>query len=100
MHLISIIELVAQDQVYPEARQGHELPRCINELYNVFIEKTVSDGRTALLRAELESASSGQMRRARSGHCTVTEEDCWQTKRIHHGNEPTSLLEPVLPKEW
>ena len=37
----------------------------INELYDTFIEEPVSDGRTALLRAELES---GQMRHASSGH--------------------------------
>ena len=29
--------------------------------------------------------------------CNVSEEDCGQTKHIHHGNEPTSVLEPVLP---
>ena len=29
---------------------------------------------------------------------TVGEEDGWQTERVHHGDEPTSLLEPVLPR--
>ena len=63
-----------------KANQGHELPleaeqvfsgtkdssvEGIDEFYDAFIEEPVSDGRTALLRAELES---GQMRHASSGH--------------------------------
>ena len=53
----------------------------------------------ALLRQELESGSSGQMRRASSGYWRsaalhVCEEDGGLTNCVYHVNE---VLEPVLP---
>ena len=55
---------------------------------------------TALVRLALESGSSGQVRRASSGHCRsavlCVKKMVGRPKSVDHGEQSTALTEPVL----
>ena len=77
----------------------------IDELDDTMVEEPVSDGRV-LLDSFVSSRTGVRILRTDEA-CqfrplevcsTVSEEHCGQTERVHHGNEATSLLEPVVPR--
>ena len=83
----------------PEVDCSHDI--CIervHKLADAVVKEPVSNGRVVgncLLRLELLSFFSGQMRRASSGHWPSAEHS-GHSQCVHHGDQPAPLLEPEL----
>ena len=77
----------------------------IDELDDAVIEEPVSDGGVLLDCLVASRVGVGIFRTDEACQfrplkicCAVSEEHCGQTERVHHGNEASSLLEPVVPR--